>query len=154
METFQHSREWKSDLGTDFKSEPSLHRSLLANKGSANRRASSSPSSSSSSTTGSSFNKFGRTLYGLEMLPRLDETDTIELYHLRSFRKEFVKSGDEGNFALQTSGLALRSTTTQGVIVLEYVNMYGLCCMFRGLNLYSIAFHIKWCIPLFYCVPH
>eukprot|EP01039_Chlorochromonas_danica_P003470 gene3470-3801_t len=52
-------------------------------------------------------------------LPRLADTDSIELYHLRSFPAQLIDTA-AGTFSTQTSGLALRSTTTNQVIVLEY----------------------------------
>ena len=52
-------------------------------------------------------------------LPGMDDIDSIELYHLRSFTKQTVRTSG-GIFSLQTSGLALRSTTTNRVVVLEY----------------------------------
>jgi hypothetical protein len=55
----------------------------------------------------------------LQGLPEMDDIDSIELYHLRSFRQQLVKS-NAGSFSLQTSGLAFRSTTTNMVVVLEY----------------------------------
>jgi hypothetical protein len=54
-------------------------------------------------------------------LPNLDETDTIQIYHLRSFTEQLIKiSMSQTSFGIKTSGLALRSTMTGQVIVLEY----------------------------------
>ena len=52
-------------------------------------------------------------------LPRLEDTDMIELYHLRSFPLLAIES-PAGSFHIQTSGLALRSTNTPRLIVLEF----------------------------------
>jgi len=52
-------------------------------------------------------------------LPRLEDTDMIELYHLRSFPLLAIQS-PAGSFHIQTSGLALRSTNTPELIVLEF----------------------------------
>jgi len=52
-------------------------------------------------------------------LPRLEDTDMIELYHLRSFPLLSIQSS-AGSFHIQTSGLALRSTNTPTLIVLEF----------------------------------
>lgn len=60
-----------------------------------------------------------RSLFDGTDLPRLKDTDAIELYHLRSFPSLIVDT-DVGTFSMQTSGLALRSTTTDTVIVLQY----------------------------------
>jgi hypothetical protein len=55
----------------------------------------------------------------LSSLPSLEDVDSIELYHLRSFRKQLIKT-NSASFSIQTSALALRSTTTNTVVVLEY----------------------------------
>lgn len=52
-------------------------------------------------------------------LPRLEDTDMIELYHLRSFPLLSIQS-TAGSFHIQTSGLALRSTNSPTLIVLEF----------------------------------
>jgi hypothetical protein len=52
-------------------------------------------------------------------MPKFTDTDMIELYHLRSFPLLAVMS-DAGSFKLQTSGVALRSTETGMIIVLEF----------------------------------
>ena len=53
------------------------------------------------------------------ILPRLKDTDVIELYHLRSFPSQLIETS-VGTFSTQTSGLALRSMTTNVMIVLQY----------------------------------
>lgn len=60
-----------------------------------------------------------RSLFDGTDLPRLKDTDVIELYHLRSF-PSLILDTDVGLFSTQTSGLALRSTTTENVVVLQY----------------------------------
>jgi hypothetical protein len=60
-----------------------------------------------------------RRLFDRHTLPRLKDSDAIELYHLRSFPQLLIDSA-AGKFLIQTSGLALRSTTTSDMIVLEY----------------------------------
>lgn len=60
-----------------------------------------------------------RSLFDQTNLPRLADTDSIELYHLRSFPAMLIDTA-AGTFSTQTSGLALRSTMTNLVIVLEY----------------------------------
>lgn len=52
-------------------------------------------------------------------MPKFTDTDMIELHHLRSFPLLAVMS-DAGSFKLQTSGIALRSTVTSVIIVLEF----------------------------------
>ena len=55
------------------------------------------------------------------LLPHLQETDSIEIYHLRSFYKQLVKVPEsKTTFGMSTSGIALRSTSTGAVMVLEY----------------------------------
>jgi len=56
----------------------------------------------------------------LDALPVWDDMDSVELYHLVTFRKQLIQTASGATFALQTSGLALRSTTTGQVVVLEY----------------------------------
>lgn len=53
------------------------------------------------------------------ILPRLKDTDVIELYHLRSFPSHLIETS-VGTFSTQTSGLALRSITTNIIVVLQY----------------------------------
>lgn len=60
-----------------------------------------------------------RSLFDGTNLPRLKDTDLIELYHLRSFPLLVIET-IAGTFSTQSSGLALRSTTTDNVIVLQY----------------------------------
>lgn len=60
-----------------------------------------------------------RSLFDGTDLPRLKDTDVIELYHLRSFPLLIIET-IAGTFSTQSSGLALRSTTTDNVIVLQY----------------------------------
>jgi hypothetical protein len=52
-------------------------------------------------------------------LPTFAETDEIELYHLRAFPRLSVSS-QAGLFSVQTSGIALRSTSTSETVVLVY----------------------------------
>lgn len=55
------------------------------------------------------------------LLPHLQETDSIEIYHLRSFYTQLVKVPEsKTSFGMSTSGMALRSTSTGAVMVLEY----------------------------------
>lgn len=69
----------------------------------------------------SSNNNGRRLVYNREVLPQLPETDSIELYHLRSFHKQLIKVPTSStSFGMQTSGIALRSTTTDEVLVFEY----------------------------------
>lgn len=60
-----------------------------------------------------------RSLFDGTDLPRLKDTDAIELYHLRSFSAMVIET-EVGTFSTHTSGLALRSTTTDNVIVLQF----------------------------------
>jgi hypothetical protein len=60
-----------------------------------------------------------RSLFDGTNLPRLKDTDMIELYHLRSFPMLIIETSI-GKFSTQSSGLALRSTSTDTVIVLQY----------------------------------
>lgn len=60
-----------------------------------------------------------RSLFDKTDLPRLADTDSIELYHLRSFPALLIETA-AGSFSTQISGLALRSTSTNQVVVLEY----------------------------------
>lgn len=60
-----------------------------------------------------------RNVFDHTNLPRLTDTDVIEVYHLRSFPLQII-STSVGTFSTQTSGLALRSTTTNEMIVLQY----------------------------------
>ena len=53
------------------------------------------------------------------IMPKFTDTDMIELHHLRSFALLAAMS-DAGSFKLQTSGIALRSTETNSIIVLEF----------------------------------
>lgn len=60
-------------------------------------------------------------------LPKLSDTDMIELYHLRSFPRLGITS-QAGSFSVQTSGIALRSTDTTALVVLEFEPMnYSAC---------------------------
>lgn len=52
-------------------------------------------------------------------MPKFTDTDMIELHHLRSFPVDALIS-DAGTFKFQTSGIALRSTETSAIIVLEF----------------------------------
>ena len=52
-------------------------------------------------------------------LPKLSDTDMIELYHLRSFPRLAIMT-QAGSFSVQTSGIALRSTDTNQKIVLMF----------------------------------
>ena len=62
-----------------------------------------------------------RLVYNRNILPHLRETDSIELYHLRSFHKQLIKVPTSStSFGMQTSGIALRSTSTGEVLVFEY----------------------------------
>lgn len=54
-----------------------------------------------------------------EEMPKFTDTDTIELHHLRSFPLLAMMS-DAGSFKLKTSGIALRSTITSIITVLEF----------------------------------
>ncbi len=56
----------------------------------------------------------------LNSLPSLSEIDSIELYQLTSFRKQLISISTGATFALQTSGLALRSVLTGQVAILDY----------------------------------
>ena len=63
-------------------------------------------------------------------LPSMKYTDTLELYHLRSFPQLLIDMGETGKFLTQTSGLAIRNIVTNQVIVLEYHPMnYSACFM-------------------------
>lgn len=52
-------------------------------------------------------------------MPKFGDTDMIELHHLRSFVLQAIMS-NAGSFKFQTSGIALRSTITSTIIVLEF----------------------------------
>ena len=68
-----------------------------------------------------------RELFDRTQLPKLLDTDMIELYHLRSFPLLLIDTV-AGSFSTQTTGLALRSTTTGETIVLQYRPMnYSNC---------------------------
>jgi hypothetical protein len=60
-----------------------------------------------------------RNLFDKSLMPKLMDTDMIELYHLRSFPLLLIESS-AGQFSTTTTGLALRSTSTQETIVLQY----------------------------------
>jgi len=71
-----------------------------------------------------------RSLFSVNALPRLKDIDMIDLYHLRSFPNSLVITSSSGSrFHMQTSGLALRSTQSSHVVVLEYRPM-NLSCSF------------------------
>jgi hypothetical protein len=55
----------------------------------------------------------------VEVLPRLLDTEIIELYHLHSFPTLLIETSI-GSFSTQTSGLALRSLSSDNIIVLQY----------------------------------
>lgn len=55
----------------------------------------------------------------MQVLPRFDSADMVELFHLRSYPTQLIVSS-VGSFLVQTSGIALRSTTTRKLVVLEY----------------------------------
>ncbi len=65
------------------------------------------------------FVECGGGLFDHTDLPKLPDTDVIEIYHLRSFPLQLIATSI-GTFSAQTSGLALRSQTTNSVIVLQY----------------------------------
>jgi hypothetical protein len=53
------------------------------------------------------------------LFPNLDDTDLLQLYHLRSFPHQLVTS-QVGTFNIQTAGLAFRSATSPDVVVFLY----------------------------------
>ncbi|RYH08468.1 hypothetical protein EON65_40910 [archaeon] len=58
-------------------------------------------------------------LFDRTNLPRFKDTDSIEVYHLRSIPALLIETV-AGTFSTQSSGLALRSTSTNEVVVLQY----------------------------------
>jgi hypothetical protein len=54
-----------------------------------------------------------------ENMPKFGDIDMIELHHLRSFPLQAIMS-NAGSFKFETSGIALRSTITSTIIVLEF----------------------------------
>lgn len=63
--------------------------------------------------------KVKRFLFDLNTVPKVGDTDMIELYHLRSFPHLLIPS-QAGTFSIQTSGLAMRSTNTPAIIVFTF----------------------------------
>lgn len=61
-----------------------------------------------------------RNLFDDSELPRVADTDILEIFHLRSFPSLSVNS-QVGTFSIQSAGIALRSTQTNEVIVLQYL---------------------------------
>ncbi len=74
-----------------------------------------------------------RKLFDKSQMPKLTDTDMIELYHLRSFRLLLIETG-AGTFSTKTSGLAMRSTSTGEVIVLQYKPMNYSSCFLPALG--------------------
>lgn len=66
-------------------------------------------------------------------MPRFTDVDTIELHHLRSFPLQSLMS-DAGSFKLQTSGIALRSTLTSAIVVLEFKPRNVTACFLPIIN--------------------
>jgi hypothetical protein len=58
-------------------------------------------------------------VFNKKNIPRLSQTDMIELYHLRSF-EHYAAVTQAGAFSVQTSGIAMRSTETSKTIVLVF----------------------------------
>jgi len=61
-------------------------------------------------------------LFDRALLPKFSDTDMIELYHLRSF-PQYLIDATVGKFLVQTSGLAMRSTTTNKIISAQLLRM-------------------------------
>ena len=57
--------------------------------------------------------------FSKSIMPKFTDLDMVEIYYLRSFPYQAIMS-EAGSFKVQTSGLALRSSLTLEVIVLEY----------------------------------
>jgi hypothetical protein len=57
--------------------------------------------------------------FNKEIIPKFEETDMIELYHLRSFPLQSISS-QAGTFKMLSSAIALRSSETSAVVVLEF----------------------------------
>jgi hypothetical protein len=52
-------------------------------------------------------------------LPKIEDTEIVEVYHLRSFPRLLIQT-IVGQFSTQIAGLALRSITSEKVVVLSY----------------------------------
>ena len=85
-------------------------------------------SSKASERASSSAWTSSRNLFSRSTVPRLKDTDMIDLYHLRSFPVPQVHS-QTGRFFIQSSGLALRSSETSELIILEY-QPFNFSCSF------------------------
>lgn len=68
-----------------------------------------------------------RELFNIHLMPTLSDTDTLEIYHLRSFPHHLVDIS-AGQFSLETSGLALRSSQTSALIILNYLPLNFSAC--------------------------
>eukprot|EP00596_Hydrurales_sp_CCMP1899_P010252 CAMPEP_0119045058 /NCGR_PEP_ID=MMETSP1177-20130426/36686_1 /TAXON_ID=2985 /ORGANISM="Ochromonas sp, Strain CCMP1899" /LENGTH=338 /DNA_ID=CAMNT_0007016167 /DNA_START=49 /DNA_END=1062 /DNA_ORIENTATION=- len=75
----------------------------------------------------------GASSFNKGKMPKFSDTDMIELYHLRSFPLLAVMS-EAGSFKLQTSGIALRSTDTLEIVVLEFKPLNMRACFLPLLN--------------------
>jgi hypothetical protein len=75
----------------------------------------------------------GASAFNKGKMPKFSDTDMIELYHLRSFPLLAVMS-EAGSFKLQTSGIALRSTDTLEIVVLEFKPLNMRACFLPLLN--------------------
>jgi hypothetical protein len=76
-------------------------------------------------------------------IPKFTDTDMIELYHLRSFQKQLIHSS-AGSFTIQTSGIALRSTTTLETVVLEYKPLNFSACFLPELIFLNDETILQW----------
>lgn len=75
----------------------------------------------------------GEHAFSKNSMPKVTDTDMIELHHLRSFPLLAVMS-DAGSFKFQTSGIALRSTETSTIIVLEFKPLNTSACFLPIVN--------------------